>query len=456
MMPTQQRFFKDDIIARFEKENGCKINIATFNNEWDIERLLKLESGKKNPEIGVVKTPFEMVHVLASKGYMKPLSEIVDSAQVVMDMAEYHQLASALGYVDNVAYYLPRKLETRVLFYRKSMVADAVAKFTKHKDRINKELKGVNGYGLPKGYQLKSDPAQWDFYDLYVVGSIWANEEYNGVKMPRIAHRGARYGGTALDLVDRALQLGAGKDDILKMSTDRVADMFVWEQIFIKKNLYAPNMWQDPWQGSNLYDGIKDGKVFLTYLQQIDCFLVHGWPDDPGMPSYLPQANDMGLCVVPQAVSPALSAAGAYEYSGTRAISTGGWWWGIPKTSPNAKLAYQLIRYLTSRENQAKECSKFGMIPVRKDILLKLPQVFDQGWVGDIFSTSIAQMNVNELTTVPLVKQYARVGQNYVEAWYKLCIESTDATFTTAGMKAKLAPKFVDEEKKILGDDYPK
>ena len=125
------------------------------------------------------------------------------------------------------------------------------------------------------------------------------------------------------------------------------------------------------------------------------------------MPSYLPEEGDMGLAIVPQAVSFELDSTGKPLFEGTRSISTGGWWWGIPTTSPNPQLAYAFARFVTSRANQAKECSRFGMIPVRKDILNKLPEVFDQGWVGDIFKTAVTQVQTNGLTTVPLVAAYA-------------------------------------------------
>ena len=458
MMPAQQRFFEEEYVAKFNKEHNCKISVATFTDQWDIERFLKLDKGKKNPEIGLVKTPFEVTRELVYKGYMQPLTKTVDSAKVMMDLAEYHPLASGLGYVDGLPYYIPRKLETRVLFYRKSMVADAVAKFEKHKKRINDELKKQNGFGLPKDYTLESDPAQWDLYDLYVVGSIWANEEYNGSKIPRIAHRGARYEGTALDLVDRALQLGATHQDILTLG-DKTSEALLWENVFIRNGLYNSGMWQDPWRGANLYNGIKDGKVFLTFLQQIDCFNVHGWPDDPGMPAYLPDINDMGLSVQPQAVSFELTPQGKPVMSGTRSVSTGGWWWGIPVTCPNPQLAYEFARFITSKANQALECSKFGMIPVRKDILLKLPDVFSQGWVGDIFKTSVDQVTANGLTTVPLVKEYPQVAQNLIDAWYGLCVEydqKKSGVMTLPVMKEKLAKEFLPKQKQMLGPDFPK
>jgi ABC-type glycerol-3-phosphate transport system substrate-binding protein len=176
------------------------------------------------------------------------------------------------------------------------------------------------------------------------------------------------------------------------------------------------------------------------------------------MSSYLPQEDDMGLSVVPKAVSFELDSAGKPAFEGTRSISTGGWWWGIPKTAPDAKLAYKLARFITSREMQAKECSRFGMVPVRKDILNKLPQVFDQGWVGDLFRISVDQIALNELTTVPLVKTYAELSQNFIDAWYGLCVEYKEAdgepmNFST--MKMRLASDYLDKQKEVLGGDYP-
>jgi ABC-type glycerol-3-phosphate transport system substrate-binding protein len=462
MMPAQQRFFRDEIIKPFEQKNDCKINIATFTNQWDIENMLKLEKQKKAGDIGIVKTPFEMTRVLVGNGYMKSLNEIKDSSQVAEVMAEYHQLAAGLGYIDDVPYYIPRKLETQIMYYSKSKVADAVSKFSAYRDVIGKQLKTLNRYGLPAGYILEADPNQWDFYDLFVVGYIWSKEKYNDVTTGRLAHRGAKYEGTALYLVDRALQLGASSNDLLNMTKDKVVDMFVWENVLLKNGFYNPGMWQDPWRGSNLYNGIKDGKIFLTFLQQIDCFIVHGWEDDPAMTTYLPIADDMGLARIPKAVSFAIDSKGRYVYEGTRAISTGGWWWGVPKTCPNPGLAYDFIRYITNKENQAKECSRFGMIPVRKDILNNLPEVFDAGWVGEIFKISIeqikAQVSDSIIVTVPLVKQYSEIGQNYIDAWYKLCVEydqEKEGVITSVLMKKKLETDFVTKEKEILGSDYP-
>lgn len=456
MMPAQQRFFAENVIKKFEVANNCKINIATFENEWDLPKKLSLDAQKT---IGLVKVPFELTRELAENGFILPLTQIVDSTQLNYDLGEYHQLACGLGYINNVPYYIPRKLETRIMFYRRSKVEAAIGKFETYKMQIAADLKKQNGFGLPKDYSLENDPAEWDYYDIFVVGYIWSHEEYNGVKMGRLAHRGAKYGGTALGFVDGALQMGATHDEILKLNTQKVEEVFLWENVLIRNGLYNPGMWQDPWRGSDLYNGIKDGKIFLTFLQQIDCFLVHGWEDDPSMPSYMPDPDDMGLTVMPKAVSFDLDRSGVPTIEGTKKISSGGWWWGIPKTSPNIKLAYALARYITSKEVQAEECSKFGMIPVRKDILSNLPQVFEEGWVGDIFKTSVDQMKLNEFTTVPLVKEYPSCGENMINLWYKLCVEYDTAKkgpMTLKSLDNLITKDFVPRQKEILGAHYPK
>lgn len=62
------------------------------------------------------------------------------------------------------------------------------------------------------------------------------------------------------------------------------------------------------------------------------------------------------------------------------------------------------------------------------------------------------------MITVPLVKQYAQIGQNYVEAWYKLCVEyneEKDGLMNFSTMKMRLGSDFLEKQQEILGEDYP-
>ncbi len=458
MMPAQEKFFREEVISAFEKQHQCKIKVVTFTDMWDIEATLKLEKGSRTPSIALVKTPFEMTRVLVGKGYMAPLSDIVDSLQLEQDIAEYHPLAMGLGYIDERPYYLPRKLETRVIFYLKSKVAEAVAAFPAQRAQIESVLKKENGYGLPAGYALEEDPNLWDYYDLFVVGSIWANTPYFGVKMPRIAFRGAKYEGTALGLIDQSIQLGATPKDILQLNSEPVLRMLEWHSQFVKNQIFNPAMWQDPMRGANIWEGVSSGKVFLATVQQIDCFFLHGWKNSVEMPGYMKEPDDMGLAIMPQGNSFALDSKGNPVFTGDRKITTGGWWWGIPRTAPDAKLAYELARYITNHDVQAQECARFGIMPVRKDILNSLADVFTEGWVGQIFEKSAEQIQINGLTTIPLTPFYSDVGRNYIDLWYATCIpngELKGPLTSAADLRKAVSGKYLDAQRKILGADFP-
>lgn len=461
MLPIQEQFFRSEVIDAFEGLNDCKINLVLYDKMWDLETILKLQKEKTDPSIFLVKVPFEMTRNLVGRGYMQPLDSIVDPATIEKDMAEYHPLALGLGYVNNEPYYVPRKLETRLCFYLKSKVADAAANWKKFEKELNTQLKPQNGYGLPMGYALEDDPEKWDLYDLFVAGYYWAHVQYfnTNVFMPRIAHRADRYEGTALGLMDLAIQFGATDNDLLRMDSDPVAEMMTWEAAFVKNGIFNPDMWNGAWRGSDLYQAIQDGKVFLTVFQQIDCFNVHGWEDNPEMRGYLKDPSDMGVATMPLAVSFALNPDGSYKATGTKKITTGGWWWGIPKTSPDKALAYKLARFITNHDNQAVECSKFGMVPVRKDIINRLNETFELGWVGEIFKVSVAQLDINGLTTVPLIKEYGDIGKNYIEAWYGVCVnpygKDSKLKFEPAAVRKALETAFVPLQKEILKDKYP-
>ncbi|MGM0443287.1 MAG: extracellular solute-binding protein [Fibrobacterota bacterium] len=458
MLDSQKKYFQDKIIPAFEKKYNCKVNVADFKNASDLKRHLDLDKDKN--EFSLVKTPFEVTKQLVDDGYMKPLRAVVeDTAYLNQDMQEYNDIARAMGVYNGEYYYIPRKLETRILFYRKSKVADAVAKYDSYADDISTRLEELNGYGLPAGYTFEDDPAQWDFYDLFTAGYIWSKEEYYGRNSGRIAHRAARYGGTALFFVDRAYQMGASTDDILALRGDAITETFLWEKIFIDEGLYNRGMWNNRWRGDDIYTGIQDGKVFLAYLQQIDCFNIHGWEEDPGMQSFLKDPSDMGVAVVPQAVSFTLDEDGTPAFRGSRQITTGGWWWGIPKSAPEGELAYEFARFITSYEVNLNESAQFGMIPVRDDILFKIKDVYEMGWVGDIYKTSIRQLQQqvdSSITIVPRVKEYPDLAYNYIDAWYSFIDgKHSDVTNTAAAVDSVLSSVFVPRAKDILGEGYP-
>ena len=135
-------------------------------------------------------------------------------------------------------------------------------------------------------------------------------------------------------------------------------------------------------------------------MTQLDCFFIHGTGQD-GLDGYLKDPADMGVATMPQGCSATLDKDGTVEREGCKAVTTGGWWWGIPCDSPDPRLSYRLARYITSTKSQLKDCSRFGMIPVRKDILSDMSMLFGEGWITEIYETSFKQLMNNGSAVLP-------------------------------------------------------
>jgi len=419
MMDIQDIYFREKM-KEFERQNQVRIDVVTFDQVEDVRQMMELERSSGQQRIGLVKTALEMVYPLAESGYLIPLDEIVDSVRMERDLDEYLPQARDMGNIDGRYYYIPRKLETYLLFYLESKVKDALDGWEKLRPEMDAAFREFNGYGLPAGYELEREPADWDFYDIAVLSFFWANQPYQDILLPRVAHRGKRYAGTVNELATRVFQLGGDKGDILAMNTGSVKDMFQWESFFVRGDMYHPGMWERAWSGGDIWKAVSSGEVFLCYLHQIDLFFVHGG-SDPTMSGYLSDPSDMRVSVLPKGVSLELTGEGLPEREGGQSSNLYGWWWGIPITSPDPDLSYRLARFITSRENQIEECSRFGMFPVRKDVLDDLAQSFDERWKREIFEISRQQFDVGT-KELPRLKQWPRVGKNYLDAWYDVSV----------------------------------
>jgi len=113
-----------------------------------------------------------------------------------------------------------------------------------------------------------------------------------------------------------------------------------------------------------------------------------------------------------------------------------GWWWGIPVTSPDPALSYKLARFITSYQNQIEECTRFGMFPVRKDILDNIQKAFDSEWKQKIFEVTRAQFEQGTEST-PDVSPWPQIQKNYLDAWYDLAVNqhSVNREMITQGIE---------------------
>jgi ABC-type glycerol-3-phosphate transport system substrate-binding protein len=417
MMEMQDKWFRENIIKSFEKKYGVKVNVRTYETSVDLENVLKLDKDKKT--IALVKTLHSDLVPFVEKGLMMDLESAVGD-RYKKDIEEYIDIAVKMGTINGKVYYIPRKIETNTLLYLKSKVKDAVENWTKFENEINEMFKAENGVGLPEGYTLEKDPNKWDWYDLAVVGYYWANTEYDGKKEPRIAHRAKRYEGSVTELMTKVYQAGGTQEDALKMNTDPVKDTMKWEVFFKKNNLYNPGMWEEGWSGGNIWEAMAKGKVYLAFMHQIDAFFIHGG-SNPNMTGYLADPDDMGLAIMPKGVSLELEN-GKPVREGSHASQLAGFWWGIPTSTPDPELSYELARWITNAENHKAEAQQFGMMPIRKDIVDDLEGTFAEEWMQEVFDIANKQVEAG-VQPIPQVSTWPEYVELYLNAWYDIVVE---------------------------------
>jgi len=425
MLPAQEKFFREEVLKPFEEKNGVAVNVHTFVDNADL--IKQLEESKT--AFDVVKVPMGMATPLASKNLVQPLGAVVGDARVA-EMSKSYFLMK-LCKVDGKVFYLPRKFETRIMVYRKSKVENAAARWKNFREDVNGFLKKQYGKQLPMGYRLEANPSSWDYYDIFVVGYIWAHIDHDRKKSGRVAHRGKEYSGTVQGIIDRCFQLGAQKNEIVNLKSNKLREVMKWESLFVAGGIYPKEMWEQGWSGTDLWGAFGRGDIFLSFLTQIDCYFLHG-TKTPGMKGFPAIADDLGFALMPKGMLVGL------PFNGKRSVSTGGWLWGVGAKSGQGKLAVSLIETITNYDNQVGGTHRFGMIPVRKDILGKANILFQEPWKTQVFKISVQQLKTNGGTSLPFVAGFDKIERQYLKLWKKVIEESKGGALSDARLK-KLA-----------------
>ena len=415
MISAQEKYFAAEVIPAFNKENKTALQVVHYDNTDRIDEELKKYPG----QVALIKIPFDKASSLIDRQLLHSLDNVLTDDE----MKDYRKtyVLTSLGAKNGKQYLVPRKFETRIMVYCKSKVADALAKWRSFRDSASADLKEINGFGLPATYLLEDDPNKWDFFDVYMVGWIWAHTPYGGAIHGRIAHRGKRYSGTSQRIIDRIFQCGGDSTQVVTMHGSAVTDAMTWEAAYGAAGIYNKRMWEEAWSGTDIWKAFGEGEAFLAFMTQIDCFFIHGTGQD-GLDGYLKDPSDLGVAQMPQGLSIILDKNGAPARDGRKGVTTGGWWWGIPSDAPDPKQSYRLAAFITGTKAQINDCNRFGMIPVRKDILEDMSIVFGGGWVTEIYETSFRQLMNNGATTLPVNAAFDKISNLYIDAWYDIVV----------------------------------
>lgn len=450
MTEKQGAYFTDTLMEKFEEETGHKVEVLKAPSIDEIPWLLKMNVDK----LSLVKVPFIHAWSLVDSGYIKPLDRFRPSDDVEQFKKEY--MLTYFGRKNIEQYLLPRKFETRIMVHRADKMNLLREQLNYYKDSINIVLKSMNGYGLPANFVLENDPNLWNDFDIFVLGWIWSRLEFNGITKPRIAFRAGNYSGTSQRVIDRVIQIGGDSLQIMTINGPAVTDAFHWEAAFAYSGIYTPKMLSKRWKGKNIWEGFKNDDVFLSYMTQVDCFELLGNPKDTTDGYFFGDPDSLIISLMPSGASLALTKQGFRERIGTHSITTGGWWWAIPMEAPDPDLSYDLYRFITDQKNQKKECLKFGMIPVRNDLVQDKSILFDKGKLSEILRISYQQLQKNGNNILFSDENFNRISELYLKAWEDIVIKrkwntSENEPPSRDYIESLLRRKYYPKAKKILG-----
>lgn len=411
MAPDQEFNFKSSILRNYERKTSIKVNVIKYDNVDSIESYLKKYSGK----INLVNIPFDKGSLLMNRGYFKPLDSFLNSEELRFFTSNY--LLSSFGMVDGRATLIPRHFETQLLVYSKSMVKDAIQKWPQLRDEINNEVKKYNGFGLPVSYNLESDPNKWDYYDILVIGLIWVKSSHDEIKGGRIAYAGGGSNELAIRIEDCVTQLNGDSSNIIKCKGDPVIDAMHWEAVYAASGIYHKYMFNSTYGRVELMKGFASGQIFLGIMSQLDYFSLHGTghEDSRGM---LKNPSDIAVALIPSACSVELDDRSEPVRVGTRSIRTSGWWWAIPYNASSIMLSYRLAGFITDTSSQLNECTHYGLIPVRKEVLSNMAGLVKEPWMKDAFEVAFRQLVHNGTASMRDYPNSEKIRTLYIDLWY--------------------------------------
>ncbi|KMQ50956.1 hypothetical protein CHISP_2098 [Chitinispirillum alkaliphilum] len=383
------------------------MNIISAKDDAEFARSLAYN------DVDLIMVPFEKSRYYVEGGYLKSMGNSADSQR--LRYLEKELLLSALGNIGGEQFYLPRNFKTRVMVYRRSKVQDALRVWRSLRHEINDDLRHINGYGLPSNYILEENPEEWDFFDLFVLGWIWSRQEYGGEKKPRIAHPVVSSRGLALRLIDHVKQFSSDQEVA-------VEDMFHWEALFSFSGVHNPAMWNENWTDQDLWEAFGNSDIFLSFLTQKDIFHIHGTGKDNLM-GYVENGNDLAFATIPRAVSLELDHYGSPLRTGGKSIVTGGFWWAVPLSAQDPGLSLKFIEHVSGSVNQVEESSRFGIIPVRREVLSHIPIIAGDHWVTQLYTISFLQLKYNGKNFLNDDIYNEMISDKFISFWSDLVAE---------------------------------
>jgi len=373
-MDARETAWLSRAVADFADKHHANVKFVPYRDAAHFDSLMAADRAARSHRIVLAEAPLERLAALADSDRVIPLKDVKGAGEVGELLTAFADGAVGPTKIAGRTFYVPSRVTTLCLAYSRARVADAVEHGGEVRSLVEGWLRQANGIGLPADFRLEADPAEWDSYDLLVVAAYWANQPFIDGTAPRVAHATAPANALGFDLAARAFSMGSDVDQVLALEGFGVRDALAWESLWFAHGLYETSMVTARWTPADIAREMAAGRVWLALLEPSAVLRLHGLAADTSSAA-APRASDIALSRLPRGVSLELKNRFP-QRTGDPWSARGGYWWGVPKTSPDSRLALDLVRAMTTPEFQADAMRTLGWMPTRKDLVDGLAGIF--------------------------------------------------------------------------------
>jgi len=420
-MDAHETAWLSHALKQYADRHHANLRFVSYRDAAQFDSLLAADRAARTHKIVLAETPLERMAALADSNAVIPLRELKGVGDLGVLLADFTAESVGPTRVAGRVCFLPSRVTTLCLAYSSARVADAVAHGEEMRSLVEGWLRQANGTGLPADFHLEADPADWDSYDLLLVAAYWANQPFIDGTAPRVAHAAAPSNALGFDLAARSFSMGADVDQVLALDGFGVRDALAWESLWFEHGLYANDMVAARWTPDDIAREMAAGRIWLATLEPSAVLRLHGLAaDSASAVPMAPRAADIALSRLPRGVS--LELRNRFpERAGDPWSARGGSWWGVPRTSPDPKLAIGLVRAMTTPEFQAEAMRTLGWMPTRKDLVDGLGNIFT---VKDEYE--LARQAVRQLypfgRPLPNSARWPAASAALARAWEDACV----------------------------------
>jgi len=370
--------YLEKLVSEFEKETGIHVVLRRQPTDTDQRRqelVIALKARERDPDLFLMDVIW--VPQFAASGWLEPLDDYARESGV--ELSSFFR-----GVVENVDRYdgkliaLPLYVDGGLLYYRKDLLEkfgfsppSTWDELVRQARKIQKEVR-------------KKNPS---FY-----GFVW---------------QGAQYEGLVCNFLEFAASMGGGLTDSLgRLTIDRPENIRALQFMRDLINRYRISP-------PNTYTEMREEEVRL-FFQRGDALFERNWP----YAWKLHQADDspvrgkVGMSLLPSS-------------TGGRHVSTlGGWHVGISRFADRKKEAWELLKFLVSKEIQKRLLFDLGWNPGRRDVYGD-PEV-----LKEVPQAAVLQSIFEKAIPRPVLPFYTRISeilQKYLNSALSGDMEPDDA-----------------------------